>query len=450
MKKRLWKKSVFVLVLLNILLAFSCTAGAASTKAKAKKAYRDYLKGKGYSTYAFIYFDNDAIPEMIARKDGAPALFTYKKQKVTAYKNSTPGRYFAVIGYYQKQGCLVQEYESNGMDPHAYTTTYWTQDGTALYNKLQKLEYRDDDGTVQSAEYAYNRKKSVKIYMGAKKLSAKTFEKKLAKITAGKKMSVIKWKTWQDTTLTLNQSTANVTVGSTLKLTATVTGVKGTVTWTSDNRKVATVTSKGKVKGKKAGMATITAQVNGVKKSCVVVVEPVETISAVSLYYPVAKHYLGKYGVIMYFYDLNSDGIMEMMIQNINVVPDEVLTEGSEYTDGLGKSRGYRGPMDVFSIKDNKVVFIESLNHAMVLYNTNQLWKIAVGYGDVIWIYGMEGYKLRLLETYSWSVDEMSEIYKNYLDFVQNGVKEYEEIRAKATIKTEQDLKAFLTTWLED
>ena len=106
--------------------------------------------------------------------------------------------------------------------------------------------------------------------------------------------------------------------------------------------------------------------------------------------------------------------------------------------------------MDVFSIKDNKVVFIESLNHAMVLYNTNQLWKIAVGYGDVIWIYGMEGYKLRLLETYSWSVDEMSEIYKNYLDFVQNGVKEYEEIRAKATIKTEQDLKAFLTTWLED
>ena len=109
MKKRLWKKSVFVLVLLNILLAFSCTAGAASTKAKAKKAYRDYLKGKGYSTYAFIYFDNDAIPEMIARKDGAPALFTYKKQKVTAYKNSTPGRYFAVIGYYQKQGCLVQE-----------------------------------------------------------------------------------------------------------------------------------------------------------------------------------------------------------------------------------------------------------------------------------------------------------------------------------------------------
>ena len=44
----------------------------------------------------------------------------------------------------------------------------------------------------------------------------------------------------------------------------------------------------------------------------------------------------------------------------------------------------------------------------------------------------------------------MSEIYKNYLDFVQNGVKEYEEIRAKATIKTEQDLKAFLTTWLED
>ena len=143
--------------------------------------------------------------------------------------------------------------------------------------------------------------------------------------------------------------------------------------------------------------------------------------------------------------------LIEKFLAEHGIETDEdaeyVISESSGYASFLaarGKDR------EAVRISADEVVFIESLNHATVLYNTNQLWKIAVGFGDVIWIYGMEGYKLRLLETYSWSVDEMSEIYKNYLDFVQNGAKEYEEIRAKATIKTEQDLKAFLTTWLED
>jgi len=52
-----------------------------------------------------------------------------------------------------------------------------------------------------------------------------------------------------------------------------VKGEKGKIKWSSTNRKVATVTSKGKVKAKKAGTATVTARIGGKKvASCKVTV----------------------------------------------------------------------------------------------------------------------------------------------------------------------------------
>lgn len=52
--------------------------------------------------------------------------------------------------------------------------------------------------------------------------------------------------------------------------------VKGTskkVTWSSSNKKVVTVTSKGKVTAKKKGTATITAKVSGKKYKCKITVK---------------------------------------------------------------------------------------------------------------------------------------------------------------------------------
>lgn len=69
----------------------------------------------------------------------------------------------------------------------------------------------------------------------------------------------------------LNKTKATVYVGKSTQL--KVTGTKKKVTWKSSNKKIATVTSKGKVTAKKKGTATITATVSGKKYTCKVTVK---------------------------------------------------------------------------------------------------------------------------------------------------------------------------------
>lgn len=72
---------------------------------------------------------------------------------------------------------------------------------------------------------------------------------------------------------TLNKKTSTVYVGKTLKLTATVKGKSSKVTWKSNNKKIATVNSSGKVTAKKAGKVTITAKANGKTAKCTITVK---------------------------------------------------------------------------------------------------------------------------------------------------------------------------------
>lgn len=81
------------------------------------------------------------------------------------------------------------------------------------------------------------------------------------------------------TKLKLNKSSATILVGEKITLKATVTGKKGTVKWSSSKKSVATVSSKAVVTGKKKGTATITAKVNGVKKTCKVTVKAVPNVT---------------------------------------------------------------------------------------------------------------------------------------------------------------------------
>ncbi len=75
----------------------------------------------------------------------------------------------------------------------------------------------------------------------------------------------------QAATVKLNKKTLTLEVGKSTTL--KITGTKSKITWSSSNKAVATVNTKGKVTAKKAGKATITATVNKKKYSCTVTVK---------------------------------------------------------------------------------------------------------------------------------------------------------------------------------
>ena len=80
----------------------------------------------------------------------------------------------------------------------------------------------------------------------------------------------------------LNKTTANLLTGNTLTLKATVApsnAADKTVSWSSSNPAIATVTKGGVVKGKKSGTVTITAKTsNGKKAKCKITVRKPEVL----------------------------------------------------------------------------------------------------------------------------------------------------------------------------
>ena len=64
----------------------------------------------------------------------------------------------------------------------------------------------------------------------------------------------------------LNKSSVTIKKGKSITLKATTSKKKAKIKWSTSNKKVATVTQKGKVTGKKPGKAIITAKIKGTSK----------------------------------------------------------------------------------------------------------------------------------------------------------------------------------------
>lgn len=90
-----------------------------------------------------------------------------------------------------------------------------------------------------------------------------------AKVTQNDTVYKLKLKvTVKNPTVKLTASTKQLTVGKAFTFQAKAYGLKGDITWTSSDKKVAAVTAKGKVTAKAAGTTTIRAEVGGKSVSC--------------------------------------------------------------------------------------------------------------------------------------------------------------------------------------
>ena len=79
----------------------------------------------------------------------------------------------------------------------------------------------------------------------------------------------------------INKTKATVYVGKTTTL--KISGTKSTVKWATKSKKIATVSKKGKVTGKKAGKTTITATVGGKSYKCTVTVKKAKVVKVVEV-----------------------------------------------------------------------------------------------------------------------------------------------------------------------
>ncbi len=117
-------------------------------------------------------------------------------------------------------------------------------------------------------------KKKVKWYSSNKKIATvnskgKVTAKKKGRATITAKVGKRKYRcSIKVVNPKLSKSSKTVVKNSTYTL--KVSGTTSKVKWYSSNKKIATVTSRGKVTAKKAGTATITAKVNGKKLKCTI------------------------------------------------------------------------------------------------------------------------------------------------------------------------------------
>lgn len=140
-----------------------------------------------------------------------------------------------------------------------------------LYKGQKKTQTATVTGKVQAPVYTSSNRKIATVDKKTGKVTAKA----AGKVTITAKSGSLKATytvTVKNPTLKLTKTSATVKVGKTTKITAKATP-SGKITYKSSNKKIATVSSNGTVKGIKKGIAKITVTCNGVSKTFKVTVK---------------------------------------------------------------------------------------------------------------------------------------------------------------------------------
>ena len=140
-----------------------------------------------------------------------------------------------------------------------------------LYKGQKKTQTATVTGKVQAPVYTSSNRKIATVDKKTGKVTAKA----AGKVTITAKSGSLKATytvTVKNPTLKLTKTSATVKVGKATKITAKATP-SGKITYKSSNKKIATVSSNGTVKGIKKGTAKITVTCNGVSKTFKVTVK---------------------------------------------------------------------------------------------------------------------------------------------------------------------------------
>ena len=188
--------------------------------------------------------------------------------------------------------------------------------------------------------------------------------------------------------VTLSKTALTLEAGKTVRLSATVlpaTATNKSVTWSSNNAAVATVSTNGNVTAKKAGSAVITATaVNGKSASCTVTVtggsteptEPVEPTNSVSASATLrtAGHSDGKPSFRLAL--KNAQNVATVRVQ-FTADTDVVSVTGANGFTVLDQAKGsvtggrYTGEVMLVYVNDGRTAFTQSAETAIASFVTN-------------------------------------------------------------------------------
>ena len=145
----------------------SISVNAASTKAKAMKAYKEFMETRdGKELFTIAYIDNNSVPELVldrkptgTRMSGFGSLYTYKNGEIVLVTNHlctfgnwninyTGGKF----KYYKKTGIYVNDDTCQGITQ----TGYHKFKKTSETLKAMKQVYSDWTGITPATQYKIN------------------------------------------------------------------------------------------------------------------------------------------------------------------------------------------------------------------------------------------------------------------------------------------------------
>ena len=202
----------------------------------------------------------DVYNNVVFEKDGTKADVTYKSTDTINHINSLDKK--TTFTLKKKNKAQIKNKEWYGKK---YT------DGSAVFFSNSK-KYKVSDIVKQlkiDTEYYSRKGGDIEIFLYAAypkvdgKSTSTTSSSTSKKTTSSKSSVAVK-------SVSLNKGNITINVGDTYQLKATIKPKNATnkkVTWKSSNKKIVTVTKKGKIKGKSAGKATITVTTKSGKKT---------------------------------------------------------------------------------------------------------------------------------------------------------------------------------------